>query len=171
MFSMAADSWRPNSSARSRRANSPPASTRTPSKVKVPSARRQPRSGTVTVAVAVPSVGGSSAWDRRMADAAGEPPSAAASRGAPAPVPRTGRRRRGARGGGSDARASRHVLEFGRSAQDKVTISPVVDPNGGSVGAEQLGGSAAEGIEPGRQIQRGSQHGRKLVQQRTNVPL
>ena len=80
MFSMAADSWRPNSSARSRRANSPPASTRTPSKVKVPSARRQPRSGTVTVAVAVPSVGWSSAWDRRMADAAGEPASSAATR-------------------------------------------------------------------------------------------
>ena len=52
-----------------------------------------------------------------------------------------------------------------------MTISPVVDPNGGSVGAEQLVGSAAEGIEPGREIQRGSQRGRKLVQQRTNVPL
>ena len=52
---MAFDSWRPTSSARSSRSSSPPGSTRTPSKTIVPRARRQPRSGTVTVDVATSS--------------------------------------------------------------------------------------------------------------------
>ena len=48
-FSIALDSCVPSSSARSSRSSSPPVSTRTPSKTTVPSARRRPRSGTVTV--------------------------------------------------------------------------------------------------------------------------
>ena len=74
MFSIALDSWRPSSSARSSRSSSPPVSTRTPSKTIVPSARRQPRSGTVTIAVAASSGGGTDLGARRgaCATAAGD---------------------------------------------------------------------------------------------------
>ena len=72
---------------------------------------------------------------------------------------------------GSDARASRHMLEFRRGPQDEVTCAPVVDPHRRSVGAEQPVGAVAEDVEARRQIQRGGQSGRKLVEQRTNVAL
>ena len=69
--SMALDSWRPSSSARSSRSSSPPVSTRTPSKTIVPSARRHPRSGTVTVEVASSAGDVTSARECRSAAAAG----------------------------------------------------------------------------------------------------
>ena len=149
MFSMALDSWRPSSSARSSRSSSPPVSTRTPSKTIVPSARRQPRSGTVTVAVDV--VVGRRARFRR---ACGASP-----------------RRRRERVVGADADAARDVGRIGRGLQHEMTRAAIVDPDRRAVGAEQPVGAVAEDVEAGGEVQRRREAAGELVEQRADVAL
>ena len=127
MFSMALESWRPSSSARSSRSSSPPVSTRTPSKTIVPRARRQPRSGTVTIDVATSAPG----W---MISAR---------------APHRDRPER-ERIVGADARAAQRVFGIRRGLEHEVTRAAIVNPDGRAIGAEEPVRAVAEDVEPGR---------------------
>ena len=146
--SMALDSWRPSSSARSSRSSSPPVSTRTPSKTIVPRARRHPRSGTVTVDVASSAGEVTSARECRRAAAAGANASCALT-----VTPRT--TWPGIRG----------------SLEHEVMGTPIVNPDRRAVRAEQTLRAQAEDLEPGRQVHRGRDAGGEVVDQRAEVAL
>ena len=131
MFSMALESWRPSSSARSSRSSSPPVSTRTPSKTIVPSARREPRSGTVSergrgVAFGV--------RDDLRPRARASPIAAGAERvvGADAQMPRA-----------TSCRVRRRL-------QHEMTRAAIVNPDRRAIGAEQAVRAVAEDVEAGR---------------------
>ena len=146
-FSIALDSWRPSSSARSSRSSSPPVSTRTPSNTIVPSARRQPRSGTVTV------------------DVRGSRQSESPARISGARAPHRDRRRRQRIVGGDLRRRATHVLGIGRRLQHELTRAAIVNPDRRAIGAEQPVGAVAEDVEPGGEVQRRREALRELVEQ------
>ena len=117
MFSIALDKMPPSSSARSSRSSSPPVSTRTPSKTIVPSARRQPRSGTVTVPSRHRVVG---------------------ARKQLGPV-RAHRERRRARIVGARRGAPCDVARIGGGLQYQMTGAAIVDPDRRAIGRRTAG--------------------------------